>query len=331
MHNIDLTLNNIKLYIVSFFVVLFSISGYSNTSEPKEELSFIFNHLIAISEVKITPDEVALYNRNYLDLINNFKKKQRNSNSEYRLLYHVFYKTHQAYLKKYKPVESFGRMLKTGEYGCLTGTALYALILNDLGYSFEVIETNYHVYLLINGAKQQYLFESTDPVYGFYSNQKDIDYKLSKKRQNKMTSSDHFQFDFELKNSIIRYPNIEEMTINLIEEYDITEKTIISSFNHWSLALIKSINKKIKTGLLYTAELYNPGGYAKLCNADAVHPYYLGVQPEIIENCRQHNVMVNAWTVNNNSDISNMCKAGVDGIITDYPSRAFNCINDFFE
>lgn len=147
----------------------------------------------------------------------------------------------------------------------------------------------------------------------------------------KFIKDEDMYLNIELKNNIIRYPNIEELTIDLIVKYDIADKTIISSFNHWSIASIKNINSKIKTGLLYSAGLYNPGGYAKLCNADAVHPYYYGMQPEIIENCHKYNVMVNAWTVDNNSDITNICKAGVDGIITNYPSRAVKCIKDFFK
>ena len=175
----------------------------NNPVIENHKLSFVFNHLIAISDVNITPNKVAEYNQDFLYTVASFKQKKEKWNNDYRTLYHVFYKTHHKYLKEYKPIESFGRMLKYGEYGCLTGTALYALILDELDYNFEIVETNYHVYILIKTEDQEFLFESTDPMYGFYSSEKDINKKLTKDGSNEgKIFKNSIEFTFDLDNRI---------------------------------------------------------------------------------------------------------------------------------
>lgn len=56
--------------------------------------------------------------------------------------------------------------------------------------------------------------------------------------------------NIELKTSIIDYENIEKMTYDLIKEYGMEEKIIISSFNHNSLIRFKELAPNIKCGVL---------------------------------------------------------------------------------
>jgi len=125
--------------------------------------------------------------------------------------------------------------------------------------------------------------------------------------------------NLELKNSLIPYHGMEELVLQLIKEYKVEKKIIISSFNHHSIVKVKKLNNKIKTAILYTEGLFHPERYAKYVGADAIHPYYLAINEEIVKEVKKEKILINPYTVNKEEDMLNLIKIGVDGIITNYP------------
>ena len=128
--------------------------------------------------------------------------------------------------------------------------------------------------------------------------------------------------NLELKNSIMEYPSLEEIVIEKVYKYNIQHNCIISSFNHYSMARCKHIDKKIKTGLLYDETLYKPEKYIGYVGADTLHPNFHGVYSEdIVRGIKSKNIPINVYTVNEEEDMINMLRLGVDGIITNYPDK----------
>ncbi|NLY61417.1 MAG: glycerophosphodiester phosphodiesterase [Clostridiales bacterium] len=128
--------------------------------------------------------------------------------------------------------------------------------------------------------------------------------------------------NIEVKSGPIFYKGIEEKLIDMVKAYDFSERVIFSSFNHYSLRDIKTIDPSMKIGLLYMAGLVEPYNYAKSLGAEALHPYYYNIVPEVVEGCKKNGIKLNPFTINNKKEIEMIMKAGVDGIITDYPDRA---------
>ena len=122
--------------------------------------------------------KISKYHAKYLELLKFFQEKQKKRLCHRVLLSTVFYKTHQKLLKQYKPYKSFESLFSDGVYGCLTGTAIYALLLEDLGYEYQIIESTYHVFLIVEVDGHKYAFESTDPLYGFITSEKEIEEKV---------------------------------------------------------------------------------------------------------------------------------------------------------
>ncbi len=60
----------------------------------------------------------------------------------------------------------------------------------------------------------------------------------------------NMDLNIELKAGSIFYPGIEEKVLKMIEKYNIKEQVIISSFDHYALVKIKSLDSEIKTGIL---------------------------------------------------------------------------------
>lgn len=142
-----------------------------------------------------------------------------------------------------------------------------------------------------------------------------------------MVKGKNIILNFEIKNNIIEYPNIEEKLLDIIYRYGMQKNVIISSFNHYSMVKIKKLSSEIKTGLLYMENLYCPEKYAKYVGAEAIHPYYYSVNREIVNKVKQEGIMINTFTVNDTNYMKYLMDLGVDGIITNYPEKLNKLLN----
>ena len=82
------------------------------------------------------------------------------------LLRIIFQKTHQRLLKDYTQHSSFSDLLESGAYDCVSGSAALGLLLDRYGYSYEVVETDYHVFIQVYLEGKTLILESTLPVGG---------------------------------------------------------------------------------------------------------------------------------------------------------------------
>ncbi len=134
--------------------------------------------------------------------------------------------------------------------------------------------------------------------------------------------------NLELKNGNVRYEGMEEKVIKLTKEFGIFHKTIFSSFNHYSIKKIKDLEPEAKTGVLYMAGIYQPWEYAEKLGAEAIHPFYPAVVPDIVGECHKRDMAVNVFGVNEDEIIRKLLMMNVDAIITDYPARAREILNE---
>jgi hypothetical protein len=82
------------------------------------------------------------------------------------LLRVIFQKTHQRLFKNYRQHSTFSNMLDQGDYDCVSGSAALGLLLDRYGYSFDVIETDYHVFIQVYLGGKTLVLESTLPGGG---------------------------------------------------------------------------------------------------------------------------------------------------------------------
>lgn len=80
----------------------------------------------------------------------------------------VFDKTHAKYLRHYIKYIPFNQLFHNGNFNCLSGTALYAYLFEQLGFRVQIFETRYHSFLTItNHGILKALIEATDGENGF--------------------------------------------------------------------------------------------------------------------------------------------------------------------
>ena len=127
--------------------------------------------------------------------------------------------------------------------------------------------------------------------------------------------------NIELKTSVFEYPGIEQKVYDLIQEFEMQDKVIISSFNHYTVKRMKEICPTIKCGLLTESWLLNVGDYLKKAEIECFHPCFFSLNEETVADIKAQNVEINTWTVNEEEDIRTMILRGVDCVIGNYPDR----------
>ncbi|MBG9940859.1 glycerophosphodiester phosphodiesterase [Brevibacillus formosus] len=134
------------------------------------------------------------------------------------------------------------------------------------------------------------------------------------------------RFIIEMKNFFLDQPHLEELVIEQIRRYQLTERTIISTFNFDSLLRIKQLDATQTTGLLYVGPLAKPWEVASNYRADQLHVPFDQLTEDLVKQAKQHHFEVLSWTVNTGRQIQRAIDCGVDGLITNYPKRARNLI-----
>ncbi len=134
--------------------------------------------------------------------------------------------------------------------------------------------------------------------------------------------------NIELKTGLIYYDELEEKTVQLVQKYDMEERVIYSSFNHYSLQKLKKQYPEAQIGLLMSDSFVDVPDYPKRLDAIAVHPPVRVLTKEYIDQCHEHGLKVHTWTVDNRDQMREVITMGVDAFITDCPDNGRRIVDD---
>ena len=138
-----------------------------------------------------------------------------------------------------------------------------------------------------------------------------------------MLQENEIFLNIELKNIYIDYPGLEEKVYELLKEYEMIERVVISSFNHYSLQRFAQISEEVDLGIIYLANLIDPIAYAESLDFKlrSFHPLYSTLDEKRVEKMKKAGYDIFTYTVNDKIDIKEVSNLDVDGIISDYPDR----------
>ncbi len=126
----------------------------------------------------------------------------------------------------------------------------------------------------------------------------------------------NFKINVEIKAGYRFYENIGEKIIDNIYNYYKKVNIIISSFDHYSLLKCKEIDSTLETGALYEAALFNPWTYMKSIKVDYIHPQYLTLTDEVIEDSKKEGYKINTYTVDDVDAIKRLISKDINIIFT---------------
>ncbi len=137
----------------------------------------------------------------------------------------------------------------------------------------------------------------------------------------RFTKDNHWWVNVEIKDAsgTIADAVIVSKVVTLIEELQMEEDVIISSFNHDYLRQVKSLNPDLAIGVLTSGPVMDPVALMRELDAQAYHPSYKVTDPKQVRLLREAGYDVNVWTVNDEKEMRSLIEMGVTGIITDYP------------
>lgn len=139
-----------------------------------------------------------------------------------------------------------------------------------------------------------------------------------------------FLINIELKNSVFPNEGLEAMTLMLVKKYGMLERTIFSSFNHFSMRKVAALEPMAQTAFLTSEIQANVKRYLQENQTSIYHPadsllersdLLTGMPQEqdVITDLQKSGIRINTWTVNSGKQMRNLCNRGVDGIITNKP------------
>ncbi len=150
----------------------------------------------------------------------------------------------------------------------------------------------------------------------------------------------------EIKNEDWNGGREAEPLARIIQQRQLHDQVIVSSFNPVALRKMRQIDPSIPLGLLYFNKPPRPTGatgsffqrirrlplkflllqqsralFSTRIAAEALHPYYTSIDAHLVEQARSRGQLVNAWTVNTGPEALRLARLGVNAIITDLPDK----------
>ncbi|HEX6891226.1 MAG TPA: hypothetical protein VF141_11035 [Chryseolinea sp.] len=120
---------------------------------------FLANSLTGEAELKLFEQKITETIRE-IESSGALKKK---NDKKIKQIYNI---VHNRFLIKYQLENRFYEIIKTGDYNCVTATALYAIIFEELNIPYAIKEEPTHVYLVAYPNTENILVETTTPFSG---------------------------------------------------------------------------------------------------------------------------------------------------------------------
>jgi glycerophosphoryl diester phosphodiesterase len=161
------------------------------------------------------------------------------------------------------------------------------------------------------------------------------------KRALEFAGSANMLVNIELKTLPRMYPGLAEAVVTLIQSLGLDHRVLISSFDHEQLISVRRCTKIIATGVLTRDRLAYPGEYLQRLDADSYNPGCYGGYDSMgfssvsqkLDLCGIINVLgldraVYVWTCNDKNEMRQLIAAGVTGLISDFPNRVRDVLED---
>lgn len=129
--------------------------------------------------------------------------------------------------------------------------------------------------------------------------------------------------NIEIKNGPIFYEGIEEKMLELLKQYQILDRVIVSSFDHRCLQKLRKLHQDIKLGMILPLNMVHVFQYIDQSGIEpySLHPKSYYLTKELIQGAHNRDMKVFPYTVDNLNEGLKLKQLGIDGICTNYPDR----------
>ena len=116
----------------------------------------------------------------------------------------------------------------------------------------------------------------------------------------------------------LKETGFEKKVLSLIHERGLEKNVIIVSFLEEALRKVRELNDEVETGLIYVRHK-NPIKAALEQRANYLLPLYRFTHTANVQKAHEKGLKVIVWTINEQEEVAEYAKKGVDGIASDRP------------
>jgi len=112
---------------------------------------------------------------------------------------------------------------------------------------------------------------------------------------------------------------VEESVVKTVEENKIIDDVILTSFRHYMVKRAKSLNQKMKTGVIFLCLPLDAPRMAIDAGANQLNANLNYIDEHLVEDAHRHGLKISAWTANEPEQMRRLLVLGVDAIVSDRP------------
>jgi len=122
---------------------------------------------------------------------------------------------------------------------------------------------------------------------------------------------------------------VAKKVLALVEDLDMVDSVLISSYNQTYLAQIREAHPHVATAVLVSKPHPHPETLLRQLGAQAYHPRLSGFRSADIALLHRQGCRVHVWNVNDRKTMQTLVRAGVDGIFTDFPQLLSSVLSSY--
>lgn len=112
---------------------------------------------------------------------------------------------------------------------------------------------------------------------------------------------------------------VEHKAVETVEEADVIDSVVFSSFRHPALKTVKRLNQNIATGVLFVCRPINPFQLALDAEAEAIHPNVSYVDEDLVRSAHALGLLVRAWNSDDEEEMRRLIGTGIDSLGSNRP------------
>lgn len=119
----------------------------------------------------------------------------------------------------------------------------------------------------------------------------------------------------------LKMDGVAEQTIDLLEQFGVREKVILTSFNPDSIRAAKAYNPRYRVGYLFTENEQDPVGVLRAMGGEEICPEAHTMTPEQTASWHEMGFNVRAWGVYDTDLMAHAVACGADGMTVNFPDK----------
>lgn len=121
---------------------------------------------------------------------------------------------------------------------------------------------------------------------------------------------------------------VEEAVVKKVEANGIVDEVVLTSFRHYMVRKVKTLNKKASTGVLFRCLPLNASRLARDAGAEGLHPNVNYIDANLVEDGHRYGLKVRAWNTDDPKQMLWLLTLGVDAIGSNRPDILIDVVKD---